>query len=135
MPRRFPIVPGVAGGSRFHQTIVVPSGAGGGGNSGGEMSIFVASSGWLTDDHDATDGYVVLAIYNLPPGAAVVWNVIDLDDGGSGLFEVAGCLTDSVLVLHAPHEQPAVVTVSASVNGDAVASVLLSVNTNHQVCA
>jgi len=135
MGRRFPIVPGVVGGSNFRQTVVVPSSAGSGGNSGGDMSIFVASSGWLTEDPDAADGYVVLAIYNLPTGAAVVWNVINIDDGGSGLYEVAGCLTDSVLVFRSHHEQPAVVTVSASVDGAAIGPVVLSVNTNHQVCA
>lgn len=97
------------------------------------MSIFVAASGWLTTNLDFDDGYVVLAIYNLPEGAAVSWEAAISVDGG--LYSVASCSTDSVLVLQAPKNQPATVTASATVNGQAVQSATFEVTTNQQVCA
>lgn len=96
------------------------------------MSIFVAASGWLTTNLDSEDGYVILAIYNLPDGAGVSWTASLSVDGG--LYSIASCSNDSVLVLQAPKNQPATVTASATVNGKAIPSAAFDVTTNQQEC-
>jgi hypothetical protein len=121
-------------------TMIVPSagsggsgGGGGGGGGSGDLSIFVGASGWLSEDLDAHDGYIVLAIYGLPADAEVVWDVSiddDLDE-----FTIVGCLTDPTLVIAGPKNRPAPITASATVNGTAVPAVSIEPTTNQQECS
>lgn len=119
-------------------TMIVPSGGsggngGGGGGGSGDLSIFVGASGWMTEDLDAHDGYIVLAIYGLPTDAEVVWDVSI--DAGVDEFSIVGCLTDPTLVIAGPKNRPASITASATVNGVPVPAIAIEATTSQQDCS